>query len=367
MKQKQRCMYLDLLKVIAMLCVCIYHFPAVGVAFSESMPVSVLVNRFFWGMNSVCVPLFMMVNGALLMNGRFDVKKHAVRWLKMVVGVYVWFLITLFAAHLYRNGAGYVAENAFSMVSAALFLYGYDGITMNHLWFIQMLIALYIFVPLIKAAFDIADRNMHRALWFVCAALVFFCFLTHDFEHVNAYLPVLRRVDLGGLVTMNPARNSTYGAMIVYFILGGLMHRNLERLRSAKLWQCALAFFAGAAVLFAEWLLMTRRNEAVYDIVYYGYNCLPTLVMSASLFAGAAALEARAGKWLAHIAPFTRLIGENTLTIYYLHWLLGLTVFAHFSLPGGPVVRLALIFAMMAACALAGRLLRRVPLMRHLV
>ena len=296
MEKKQRSGYLDLLKVIAMACVCMYHFAAPSAAFSENMPAGVLVTRFFWGMNSICVPLFMMVNGALLMNSRFDIKKHAIRWLKMLVGVYAWFLITLFAAHLWRNGTAYVAKNAFQMLNSAMYLYGYDGVVMNHLWFIQMLIAVYIIVPLIKAAFDSEDANMHKALWFACTALGFFCFLTHDFELVNAYFPVLRRVDLTGMVTMNPARNSTYGAMIVYFILGGLMHRNLDRLRSAKLWQCAAVFFAGEVILFVEWFLMTRKIEAIYDIVYYGYNCLPTLMMSVALFAGAAVLEARMPK-----------------------------------------------------------------------
>ena len=44
-----------------------------------------------------------------------------------------------------------------------------------------------------------------------------------------------------------------------------------------------------------------------------------------------------------------------------------LTVIPYFSLPGGALVRFLLILAMMTVCALVGKLLRRIPVLRHLV
>ena len=112
MNERQRCAYLDIVKFVAMLCVCLYHFPLTAhVAYSDPLGGTALISRYFRGLNVVCVPLFMMVNGALLLNSRFDLKKHALRTVKLVIGVYVWYIVTQLMGHFARDGAAYVAEH----------------------------------------------------------------------------------------------------------------------------------------------------------------------------------------------------------------------------------------------------------------
>ena len=78
MSERPRYAYLDIVKCIAMVSVCLYHFPLIApAAYASPLPAGVMVSRFFRGMNAVCVPLFMMVNGALLLNRPFDLKRHA--------------------------------------------------------------------------------------------------------------------------------------------------------------------------------------------------------------------------------------------------------------------------------------------------
>lgn len=356
--------YLDALKALAMACVCLYHFCwRLDMAFADPAPAGMLVQRWLWGMNSVCVPLFMMVNGALLLNKKLDAKKHFVRWGFMIAGMYVWFLATLFVVHAWRHGVGYAITNLPGMLQSALYLYGYEGVTVDHLWFVRMLIALYILVPLMHAAFCSPDAQMKKALRISLAALAALSFVPHDFELVNAYLPGLRSIGLGALDTLNPARNGVYGAMMVYFMLGGYLHRHAQRLANVKWRSCALLFAAGSLVLFAQWYLMTRRNEAVYDIVYNGYNCLATLAMSTALFIGALKLEGVFAR-VKPLSALAGLIGRNTLSIYYLHWILGLTLgWGSVHLLSG----LAQMAVMLLVCALAGEMLRRIPLLRRLV
>ena len=288
MTQKCRYGYLDILKIIAIMCVCLYHYPWIRhTGYVRPFPADVLLLRYFRGFDAICVPLFMMVNGALLLNRPFHLKKHAVRCISLFAGVYVWYLLTMALGHAWRSGLGYVAENWRGILESAQYLYEYDGIGTSHLWFVQMLVAVYLLVPLIRAAFDSREAQIQKGLLFFLGALGVFAFLLQDIAHVRAAVPVLRSLDLSGLDTVNPFR-SMYGAMIVYFVLGGLLHRAHERMLSVPLWLCAAMVFFGSVVLFAEWYLVTIRTEAMYDIVFGGYSTLAALCMTCGAFIGAA-------------------------------------------------------------------------------
>ena len=79
MKDGQRFAYLDLIKIVAMMCVCLYHYPLIWqTAYARPFTADVLVLRYFRVFDAICVPLFMMVNGALILNRPFQLKKHMV-------------------------------------------------------------------------------------------------------------------------------------------------------------------------------------------------------------------------------------------------------------------------------------------------
>lgn len=364
MSERLRYAYLDIVKFVAMVCVCLYHFPLIAPAVYENpLSAGVMVSRFFRGMNAVCVPLFMMVNGALLLNAEFDFKKHVLRTVRLFIGVYVWYVITQLIGHLARDGAVYVADNLTGILYSALYLYEYDGMALTHLWFAQMLVAVYILLPLLRAALETQEVQLRRGMWLFSGAMIVFCFLIHDFDHVKSVLPVLRYLDLSCVETMNPVRGA-YGAMIVYFILGGALHRRVRALHSMPVWIPMLLFAGGAIVLFGEWLIMTKKTGALYDIVYYGYNCLPTLAMSVGVFIFAAKIGDRVP---AVCAKLLRLVGRNTLAIYYTHWILGLVFLRNVQLPGSFPLNLFKALAMVLMGAAIGEGMRRLPLLRHLV
>lgn len=364
MNERPRYAYLDIVKFVAMMSVCLYHFPLIApMQYSDPLSSGVLVGRYFRGINAVCVPLFMMVNGALLLGSRFDFKKHVLRTARLFAGVYVWYVLTQVIGHLVRNGAVYVVANLPDILYSALFLYEYDGIALTHLWFVQMLVAVYVMLPLLRAALETKDEQLRWGLWLFLGVMVCMCFLVHDFDHVKGVLPGLRYLDLSCLEMMNPVRG-IYGAMIVYFVLGGLLHRRLRMLREVPMWTVALLIVGGAAALFAEWLLMTKKTETLYDIVYYGYNCLPTLAMSTGVFILAARCEGGMPKGLERVTAF---VGRNTLAIYYTHWILGLVFLNGAAIPGGFLINLLKALAMTFAGALLGEGMRRIPGLRHLV
>lgn len=367
MGEKQRYGYLDLLKGIAILCVCLYHFPMIApTAYVRPFPIQTLLARYLRLFDVVGVPLFMMVNGALLLNRPFRLKRHAVRCVALMVGVYVWYILTLICGHAWQNGPGFVVQNWRAMLYSAQYLTGYGGIGTSHLWFIPMLVALYLLVPLIRAAMDSTDGQLRQGLLFCLGGLCLFAFLLKDIDHVHAAVPVLRSLDLSGLDIFNPFRGQ-YGAMLAYFILGGLLHRAHERMLRVPPALCAGLVLGGSLALFAEWYLVTIRTEAMYDIVYGGYSCLPALMMTLGVFMGAAQLDAKRGISKGRLGGVISLVGRNTLAIYYLHWILGLTVLTLVQVPGSFPINLLKAAVMVLAGAVLGEGIRRIPLLRRLV
>ena len=366
MDREQRWAYLDALKALAIFCVCLYHFP-IGVSGELTRPLTagMLTGRFFRGLCSVCVPLFMMVNGALLLSRPLNARRHFARCAQLFVSLYVWYLLTMVAAQAWRHGAGYVAQNMAGILQSALFLYEYDGVAMNHLWFMQMLLAVYWIAPCLKAALGSPDAGVRQGMKAAGLVLVLLCFATRDFARLQAAVPVLRYLDLSGLETMNPFR-SVYGAMMVYFVLGGWLHTHREAMLRVRPLACAVLLAGGAALLFAEWLLTSIRTGTMFDIVYNGYDCVATLMLSTGLFISAAKLEARF-TMKQGAARVLRLVGRNTLAVYYLHWLLGLTVLSGLPLPACFPMNQIKALALVAVCSLLGEVMRRVPGLRRLV
>lgn len=86
---------MDLLKALAMILVCSYHFSIVAAEYSENMILFTQIRRLLFGINSICMPLFFMVNGALLMNKELIIKKHMQYCGMMLAQYYIWRLITI--------------------------------------------------------------------------------------------------------------------------------------------------------------------------------------------------------------------------------------------------------------------------------
>lgn len=96
-KNKEKYLYLNILKTISIIMVCSYHFCcANNTIYSNDMSIYNIIGRFFINLSSICIPLFIMVNGALLLNQEFSFIKHLKRILKMFSIYYIWRVIYLF-------------------------------------------------------------------------------------------------------------------------------------------------------------------------------------------------------------------------------------------------------------------------------
>ena len=142
-QNKIRYYYLDVLKVFAILFVVLYHhgatllFPSF---LSHIIPVL-----------SVCAPMFFFVNGALLFNKDFDIKKHVKKSLKLFFIIIFWsFFIVLFLMII--RGEKLSLYQFFDNII-------YHRMWWTHyFWFFRALLIIYIIFPLLKLLFD-ANKN----------------------------------------------------------------------------------------------------------------------------------------------------------------------------------------------------------------
>ena len=156
-EKKTQYAYIDLLKAIAIYFVVFYHFNNLQIDFLDANHKVSYVHYFIKALFSTCVPLFFFVNGALLLNRKLDMSKHKAKLGKLIALLLGWGILTLLIFMPLKNEYLSVQEVLFGAWQ------GKQGWT-NHLWFLQALILVYIFFPLLKAAYDTTREGLYMFL-----------------------------------------------------------------------------------------------------------------------------------------------------------------------------------------------------------
>ena len=364
----KRLRYLDLIKTIAVLCVCALHFPWCGdMDFSPDMGFLPALRRFLFAFNACAVPLFMAVNGALLLNRPFDAKKHLRNTLLLFAGYVFWRAVSvlLIAA---AQGIDMTHYNLTKWVNALLLLNEVPEVNLNHLWFMPMLLCIYVWLPLLRAAFDkLGSRGegLSYVLPFLGFILVF-GFLIEDLLLLQPVIPFFNAAKLGGLTLFLPLSGSRYCSMLFYFIMGGLFFRYSDALRRIKTSVLILGVLLALVLLYLEWRLNSSYSGETYDNVFLSYDNLPGLLLTASLFL----LAQRCEELLAarpRLCRLLEIVGSNTMAVYYLHWILLSTVFERLHFADSLVFNTLKAALLTAICTLLSLLLKKLPLIRRLL
>ncbi len=259
---KIRLLWADLLKIIAIFGVIILHV-------SASYLVPFTGSREWWtgniydSLSRWCVPLFVMVSGALLLSGagkRPLLEFLRVRVRRILVPFLAWSAI-YFLYRIYWKGDDLPLYRFFTMILTEPIYY--------HLWFIYMLIVLYLFAPAAGAFLNrVQERHVWSliGLWFFWASLLPILDLPLEFStyfspDMNDYSPVR----LSG-----------------YFLLGYVLKE--WKTRSAPgLSGLVLVFLMGAAgTIFGTFFM--SRSAGEFHPFFYKYYSITVVVMSVSLF-----------------------------------------------------------------------------------
>lgn len=303
-----RKIFLDVLKSLAIILVCIYH--------SEMMFVNVrasyapndyhfYISYFLLALDSMAVPLFFIINGALLFNKPYDHAKHLNKIIKLVFIVLLWSLITAISFGIHKHASTDIWE-LLKSVSA-----------INHLWFLKALVLVYLLFPILKMVFD----NPNQSAIFYYAMALFFVFSFGDFA-LNQLVDVLRFVSgqnfhngehLKFFPNINPFGNDFYAAF--YLMLGGLLSSNRFKKPSINTYTLIAAFVFSWLLLFGYGILKSSLIGKTYDTVFSCYYSLMTLTMASSIYL----LCQRIPYQNPRLISIAHRVGNNTLGIYLIH------------------------------------------------
>lgn len=344
--------FIDILKCISIFFVIFYHSYMVNtnILSNELTP---YFHYFVETIFTIGVPVFFLVNGFLLLGRELDLKRHLRKMINICIIVIFWHIICVFLSI-------FIKSNPLTLKSFIVEVWNAD-----YLWFLQALFIVYVFVPLIKIAFD---GNKVVFYYFLCVAMIFSFgnellgmlanvfefligknFLAYSFNFFNDF---------------NPFRG-IYGFPIVYFMIGGLIFRKVEEINSsANKMRIVIIGIVSWILLFLYGILMSFSDLKVYDIVFQGYDKVFALIMSVAIFL--LLLNYKTTKGTCKVCS---IIGKNTLGIYCIQWpvvALGKRVFG--SIYGSNIIFNAIAaIIMLFICVGIVLLIKKIPILRKTV
>ena len=322
-EKKKRYDYLDALKTLAMIFVCAYHFSwATDLWYCpEGMNWIVYFNRFIFGILSTCIPIFFMVNGALLLSKKnLNYEKHLRKFFDLYFLTCLWRAITIFVIS-YVKGISIVSFGLSNLFNA-IFLFGsVPDIDFAHFWFMNALLCIYVVYPLIYATFQ--SNNEPLIIGFLVTTF-FAVIVAYDCSYLWPHISFLGNIDIMSIGRFNPF-SGLVGCMLFYFILGWLLHKHRDKLKEIPTAILLLSLLVGAGLLCSEWLVISKDMQANWDSVFNGYSTIATLLMSVSIYAMAYKVFENISD-TSSLAKVVRITGRNTLSVYFVHWIVGYTI-----------------------------------------
>ena len=235
---------IDFLKAIAIFGVIIIHICSVG--YSNPILSFNWLSSVFWGsITRASVPIFFMCSGALLLNPEKELsisRLYKKNLLKIVLSMFIWAL-GYKAYHLIAAGNHSLHDIFQAFKEVMIFNQEF------HLYFLQIMVVVYVFVPVIRIITKHATKNELKytlAVWFVLGIV---------YPTVKPFWPftLLSGMPLQWMINM------TYAA-IGYGLLGYCLSRYLITLKQSILF-LAIGFLS----VYGGTVFMSVRTAALYQ------------------------------------------------------------------------------------------------------
>ena len=344
-----------------LLMVIIYHSATYDYSIIDNPNSTIVHVRYFLQMIlATSVPLFFFANGYLMLNRAFDLKKHIIKSIKIVILTFVWGLIGVVCIAQIEG----IRLSSFELLKD---VWSWRPIGwINHLWYMGTLICIYVFFPLLKSVFD-----HHRKLFIYFTVIVtIFTFGNTLINHtvtllLNAFGKANMVYSLNWFNIFNPFRG-IYGYAFTYFCLGGLAHQYKDKILSIGKRKrnliAIISIIVSCLILFVFSSTVSNSFSIMWDVVWDGDDTIPTAVNVLAIFV----LLLNYNK---HFKIF-KVISLNTLGIYFMHNIfinlfkpmaLNTPFFCTFT---GCIVFSILILLL---CLFVTLLLKNIPLLKNLV
>lgn len=314
----ERVFAFDILKSFSIFLVITYHFQCWDLNFLTGSK----INYFHYFLScclGVHVPIFFLVNGALLMNRPFDVIRHTHKTIHLFFITILHCVITLFLMSI-------INKDLLDFKGFIYQLRTWENGWIQHLWFLQQLFIIYLLFFLIKPAFEYQSD-----------AVKVFLILFGIIAIGNGAMTIIANIisiwnnnTLFSTNIYNFIQNfhpfpSPRGGFLFYFLLGGfIVPFNKKFFNKKKIFVISFAtLILSTCFIFFYGLYFSFSQQKVFNNVGNNYFSPFTLINVICIYI--------LSNWLSNIfskrnnilTKFILLISKNTMGIYLIHFPVG--------------------------------------------
>lgn len=274
-KDDNRFLYIDYAKVVAIFLVLVYH--------------SHLQNFFNYAILSLCVPIFFVVNGYLMLRKNRSWNEIWKKNIKLLFLIIFWGFFQTIVRHIFNS-------DTISFKSIFFHVYFLSKGYSNHLWFLIVIFVLNFFNPIIKIIIGLGKKSL---LFIICA------------------LSLCTLIGFSKIIWFFNPFNGWYWFSLVYYLLGFFIFEYKFLWKKISTYLIAVFFFTNLLLqtLF-DVILMNHESLRSFlnieDLVFSGYSSIFTVFATISFIM----LLYRIRLKNFFIIDF---ISKNTLGIYLIH------------------------------------------------
>lgn len=322
-KFSKREVYLDVLKIISAFFIIFYHFGRLN--FGEIVNGTYIPNaeRVIENITVVSIPIFFMVNGALIFQKRYTVEQIYTKAAKIALLIFVW------------EFTGFPS------------------------WFFKTLIVLYLLYPVLLKIYE------NKGLRLLVSLFILIMPFLYNFVIVvlMRFFPEFSIKLFGHIISLDTIPNRT-GLFTMYSILYLFIGAYLSQ-HSIKAYFSIPLLILGIAVVTWDGVVMTNYHGEIYDSVNGCFQTVGALIAGIGFFSLIKSI-----KFSDKISGFTSFLGSRVLYTYLFHvlfihqiiWKYILTE-KHYSV----IVVFLVSIIIYVASMLVGMILEKIPLIKYLV
>lgn len=276
----------DGVRLVATLMVLLIHISGKGF--------SALVEH-WWAVNTyesvsrICVPLFFMVTGALLLPRSHSFNSVLKRVWRVGIALVAWSIIYI----LYYRFYGAHTHHWIATILRQPFA--------GHMWYLYTLIPVYFLIPILAAFFVSASRSLLMGtlvVWFVIASLV----------------PFINRFAGATLIGVDVAVFYIYPG---YVLAGALLYR-VQRVSTLIMLSCVAGWmFTTALTAFFTWFF--SKDAPVNTEIFYEYFAPWVVLSTVCAFVSVREMTFRLVQWQPALKRGLKVFGELSFGIYLVH------------------------------------------------
>lgn len=259
-KTKNRIIYIDILNILAMICVVAMHCNGIvhGYSKDRSWATSLIVETIcFWA-----VPVFLMITGATLMNYRkkYDTKIFfKKRFMKVVIPFLFWASVMIIWK--YTNGLMVIENFNIKEILNIIFLNKEE----STYYFIFLILGIYLTMPIIS---HLAEEKYRKTLWYAVVVL----FVT------QSVLPIT--LEIFG-ITYNGNLSILFNGYLIFVLLGYLLSTE----QVDKKHRCIVYVLGIISMIFRYTFVYYFSNKnGILDRRLFGYTQFHSVFLASAVF-----------------------------------------------------------------------------------